>query len=64
MKHKNIDQLKTLLFKSNCIYINSRTNEVNFIGYDLEKCSLKLPNDVINDIIKVCKILEIEHNIY
>lgn len=63
MKYINKEQIKTYLLKSSSIVIDTLTNNVNFIGLELDRCFLKLDKELINDIIEVCNILEIQYYI-
>jgi len=64
MKYENPKQIRELIYKSNVVYIYVDKNIVQFIGNELEKCEIKLPSELINEIATVCHILEIDCKIY
>ena len=61
MKYIDKKQVNNYLFKSSLVFFNSKTYNVGFVGVELERCELKLPEHIFRNTLTVCMLLDIEH---
>lgn len=64
MKDINKKKLIKLILSSNTIYIYLDTLKVQFIGDTLDKCEIKLPFEMIDQVTVICDLLEVEYKVY
>lgn len=63
MKYIDKEQVVKLILKSSIIYIYTDTLIAQFIGITLEKCEMKLPIEILEEITFICDLLEIEYRV-
>lgn len=61
MKYQDKEQIKNYLLKSSLVTFDKERSLVQFIGLELERCELKVSNEIMYEIYQVCKLLEINH---